>query len=110
MVAVPPYSSPMDVVAETTPLLACSGPLRVPIVKPPLNVFVFVNIFAVYVFGMVVEEWMKEFIPEFRKVESNVSEPPEFVSPEPSSDVNELPPIIKFVVDAVVNDPYVVDE
>ena len=25
---VPPYSAPIDVVAETTPLFACSGPLR----------------------------------------------------------------------------------
>ncbi len=29
--------------------------------NPPENVFVFVNVLAVYVFGMVVEAWMKEF-------------------------------------------------
>ena len=57
---VPPYSTPTDVVAETTPLFACSGPLSVLMVNPPLNVFVFVNVLAVYVFGIVVEELMKE--------------------------------------------------
>ena len=30
------------------------------VMERALNVFVFVNVFAVYVFGMVVEEWMKE--------------------------------------------------
>ena len=43
-------------------------------------------------------------------VESSVRAPPVFVSPEPSSDVNVEPPSVRFVVDAVVNDPYVVDE
>ena len=33
-----------------------------------------------------------------------------FVSPEPISDVNPEPPSTKFVVEAVTNDPYVVDE
>lgn len=46
----------------------------------------------------------------FRKVESSVRAPPVFVSPEPSSDVNVEPPSVRLVVDAVVNDPYVVDE
>ena len=36
-----------------------------------------------------------------------VSIPAEFVSPLPSSDVNVEPPSMKFVDDAVVNDPYV---
>ena len=33
-----------------------------------------------------------------------------FVSPVPSSDVNVEPPSIRLVVDAVVNDAYVVDD
>lgn len=55
---VPPYSTPTDVVAETTPLLACSGPFRVEMVRPPLNVLVLVKVLAVYVFGMVDDAWM----------------------------------------------------
>jgi hypothetical protein len=35
---VPPYKTPMEVVADTTPLFAWSGPLRVPMVTPPLKV------------------------------------------------------------------------
>jgi hypothetical protein len=31
---VPPYTTPTDVVAETTPAFACSGPLSEPIVSP----------------------------------------------------------------------------
>ena len=68
------------------------------------------NVLAVYVFGIVVDEWMKELVELFRKVESSVRAPPVFVSPEPSSDVNVEPPNVRFVVDAVSNDPYVVDE
>jgi hypothetical protein len=45
-----------------------------------------------------------EVTPEF------VSTPPLFVSPEPTSDVNVDPPRIRLVVEAVVNDAYVVDE
>jgi hypothetical protein len=67
-------------------------------------------VLAVYVFGIVVDEWMKELVELFRNVESRVSAPPVFVRPEPSSDVNVEPPSVRFVVDAVVNDPYVVDE
>jgi len=37
---VPPYNTPIDVVAETTPLFACSGPFNVPRVNVELNVFV----------------------------------------------------------------------
>ena len=33
---VPPYSTPTEVVAETTPLFACSGPLSVPNVSVPM--------------------------------------------------------------------------
>ena len=61
----PPYNVPIDVVAETTPALACSGPLSVPIVRVELNVdapekiLEFVNMFALYVFGIVLEAWMR---------------------------------------------------
>lgn len=75
-----------------------------------LNVLSAVNVLAVYVFGIVVDEWMNEFVVLFRYVESSVSAPPVFVSPEPSSDVNVEPFSTRFVVDAVMNDPYVVDE
>ena len=75
-----------------------------------LNVFVFVNVLAVYVFGIVVEAAMYELIELFRDVESIVSAPPTLVSPDPSSDVKAPPFSMKFVVEAVVNDPYVVDE
>ncbi len=37
---VPPYNTPTDVVADTTPLFACSGPFREPSVTVLLNVFV----------------------------------------------------------------------
>ena len=43
-------------------------------------------------------------------MESIVNTPPVFVSPVPSSDVNVEPPSIRLVVDAVVNDAYVVDD
>ena len=74
------------------------------------NVLSAVNVFAVYVFGIVVDEWMKALVVSFRYVEFRVSAPPEFVRPVPSSDVNVEPFSIRFVVEAVVNDPYVVDE
>jgi hypothetical protein len=67
-------------------------------------------VLAVYVFGIVVEAAMYELIELFRDVESIVSAPPTLVSPDPSSDVNVEPFSMKFVVEAVVNDPYVVDE
>ena len=35
---VPPYKTPTEVVAETIPALAWSGPFRVETVNPPLNV------------------------------------------------------------------------
>ncbi len=74
------------------------------------NVLSAVNTLVVYVFGIVVLEWMNELIPAFRNVESSVSAPPVFVRPEPSRELNDEPLITRFVVDAVVNDPYVVDE
>ena len=102
---VPPYSAPTDVVADTTPLLACKGPLSVPNVSVPLNVdapekiLEFVNVLAVYVFGMVVEALMYELTTEV----SRVSAPPVFIRPEPSKLLNNCPLIIKFVVEAVAN-------
>ena len=48
-----------------------------------------VNVLAVYVFGIVVDEWMKELVDELRYVESSVSAPPVFVSPEPSRELND---------------------
>ncbi len=69
-----------------------------------------VNVFDVYVLGIVVEELMYELIALFCTVESIVRTPPVFVSPVPSSDVNDEPPIIRFVDDAVSNDPYVVED
>ena len=74
------------------------------------NVLSAVNVLAVYVLGIVVDEWMKALVVSFRYVEFRVSAPPEFVRPVPSSDVNVEPFSIRFVVLAVVNDPYVVDE
>ncbi len=32
---VPPYNTPIDDVADTTPLFAWSGPFRFPTVRPP---------------------------------------------------------------------------
>jgi hypothetical protein len=49
----------MEVVAETTPLFAWRGPLRVEMVRPPLKTLVFVNVFAEYVFGIVVDASVK---------------------------------------------------
>ncbi len=74
------------------------------------NVLSAVNTLDVYVFGIVVDAAMNELTELFRNVESSVSAPPVFVNPEPSRDVNVEPPRVRFVVDAVVNDPYVVDE
>ncbi len=53
-------------------------------------------------------------IVEFVRAEfgtlDTVSTPPLFVSPVPSSDVNDEPFSMKLVVDAVTNDEYAVDE
>ena len=57
---VPPYTTPIEVVADTTPLLACSGPLSEERVSPPLKVLRAVYVFAVKVFGMVVDPVMYE--------------------------------------------------
>ena len=53
---------------------------------------------------------MKELVALFRKVESSVRAPAVLRSPEPSKVLNDEPPIFRFVVDAVVNDAYVVEE
>lgn len=74
------------------------------------NVLSAVNVLAVYVLGIVVDEWMYELIELLSEVESIVNAPPLFVSPVPRSDVNVEPPSVKLVVLAVVNDPYVVLE
>ena len=74
------------------------------------NVLSAVKVFAVYVFGIVVEEWMKALVVLLRNVVSRVSAPAEFVSPVPSRLLKDEPLINRFVVDAVPNDPYVVDE
>ena len=63
-----------------------------------------------YVLGIVEDELMYELIALFCTVVSTVRAPPVFVSPEPKSDVNVEPPSVRLVVDAVMNDPYVVDE
>ena len=55
---VPPYTAARVELADTTPEIACSGPVREPTVNPPLNVFRAVKVFAVYVFGIVVEALM----------------------------------------------------
>ncbi len=69
-----------------------------------------VKLFAVYVFGIVVDAAINELTELFRNVVSRVRAPAVFVSPEPNRDVNVEPPSVRFVVDAVTNDPYVVDE
>jgi len=74
------------------------------------NVLSAVNTLDVYVFGIVVDAAMNELIPEFRNVESRVRAPPVFVRPEPRRELNVEPLITRLVVDAVVNDPYVVEE
>lgn len=74
------------------------------------NVLSAVKLFAVYVFGIVVEAAMYELMLLFSVVVSIVSAPPTLDSPAPSRLLNDEPFITRFVVDAVVNDPYVVDE
>ena len=64
----------------------------------------------VYVFGIVVDAAMYALIALFCVVASTVRAPPTLDSPVPSSDVNVEPFSMKLVVDAVVNDPYVVDD
>ena len=56
----PPYSTPIEVVAETSPAFVWRGPLREPKVRALLKVFAPVNIFAVYVFGIVDEAWIND--------------------------------------------------
>ena len=56
---VPPYNTPTDDVAETSPLFACSGPDRVPRVNVELNVLAPVKVLDEYVLGIVVEAFTK---------------------------------------------------
>ena len=100
-------------VATTFPLASVDSRELIavfPSVSVELNVFVPVDILFVYVFGIVVDAAMYELIALFCVVESIVRTPPVFVRPVPSSGVNVEPPSVRFVVEAVVNDPYVVDE
>ena len=64
----------------------------------------------VYVLGIVVDELMNELAVLFRNVVSRVSTLDEFSSPEPSRELNVFPPSVRLVVEAVVNDAYVVDD
>ena len=52
---VPPYNTPIDEVADTTPPFAWRGPFRVPRVNVELNALALVNVFDVYVLGIVVD-------------------------------------------------------
>lgn len=134
MNALPEYVSPVPAVVvaplDTTPPNTASPPLErfgsesVPIearvddeypndprvVDEFVNVCSAVNVLAVYVFGIVVEAAMYALIALFCVVASIVRAPPTLDSPEPRSEVKVEPFRMKFVVDAVVNDPYVVDE
>lgn len=65
---------------------------------------------AVYVFGIVVDELMKELIALFCVVESIVSAPPTLDRPSPSRLLNDEPLTTKLVVLAVINEAYVVVE
>jgi hypothetical protein len=57
---VPPYTTPIDVVAVTNPLFACRGPFRVPRVNVELKALALVNVFELYVLGIVEEPLMYE--------------------------------------------------
>ena len=63
-----------------------------------------VKTFAVYVFGIVVDEWMKELVVELRKVVSRVRALDVLRSPEPRSVLNDEPPRMRLVVLAVANE------
>ena len=57
---VPPYTTPIEVVAVTRPLFACRGPFRVPRVNEELKTLALVNVFELYVLGIVEEPLMYE--------------------------------------------------
>ena len=63
-----------------------------------------VKTLAVYVFGIVVDEWMKELVVELRNVVSSVRALLVFSNPEPSSELNDEPPSMRLVVLAVANE------
>ena len=70
VIPVPPYNTPTDVVADTTPLLACRGPFRDERVRDAMNAFVVLELSAtsddIYAFVVVelfaTRELMKEFV------------------------------------------------
>ena len=66
------------------------------------NVFSAVNVFVVYVLGIVVEAAMYALIALFCAVVSIVRAPPVFVSPVPRSDVNDDPPRVRVPIEAWV--------
>ena len=53
---------------------------------------------------------MNEFVSVSRYVVSRVRAPVERVSPAPVRWLNDSPPTMRLVVEAVVKDPYVVEE
>ena len=68
-------------------MFACRGPLSEPIVSVELNVFVPVNVLFVYVFGIVVDEWLYELVVLFSNVVSSVRMLDVFSRPEPRSEI-----------------------
>ena len=76
----------------------------------PLNVFVPENVLFVYVFPIVDEALMYALAVLFKNVVSSVRAPDELVRPEPNRELNDEPLTIRFVVDAVLNEEYIVDE
>ena len=72
--AVPPYMTPMEVVALTTPLLAWSGPFRVPMVSPPLRVLSALYVLMVVVLKAVVKTPVVELYASGYVAESEVEE------------------------------------
>jgi hypothetical protein len=68
------------------------------------NVCRAVKVLAVYVFGIVVEAWMKELIALFCVVESIVNAPATLDNPVPSKLLNDEPLTIRLVVEALRND------
>ena len=111
---VPRYAKPCAELGRlSVPILAVVAdayPNDPSVVEELLNVLSAVNVFAVYVLAIVVLPLMKAFVVSLMNVVLSESAPPVFCSPEPRRDVNVEPPIAKFVVDAVINEAYVVDE
>ena len=68
------------------------------------------NVFAVYVFGIVVDACIKELAVEFKNVVSSVSALLVFNNPEPRRLLNDEPFTTRFVVEAYVAENSVDDE